>query len=183
MQGARVQSWVRELDPTCMPQLRARIAATKIPRAAATKTRRSQISKNKINKYFLKKDDLVRNHLAVSLLSINDLPVSMVKIQNQNLEARRHWLNKDHVWKYFCLERVSILFYQSNVYWKKSPETSLSSTILIILRLGDLSYFYCQFPPWVRGQKWLEMPILTLPVSDLKMVSQMNSTITYWGYC
>ena len=48
MQGARVQSLVGEVDPTCMLQLRVRMpqlrsphATTKIPRAA-TKTQQSQ---------------------------------------------------------------------------------------------------------------------------------------------
>ena len=46
MQGAWVQSLVRELDPTCMPQLRVRMPQLKSPRAA-TKTQCNQITKYK----------------------------------------------------------------------------------------------------------------------------------------
>lgn len=110
--------------------------------------------------------------------------MSLFKIENQNLKARRHWLNRFHVWKYFYLERVplSLFFNQQNIYWNQYPKISLRSIILKMLRLGDVSYFHCQFLQWMRGQEWLKMLVLYLPVRDLKMLSQVNSTIIYRGW-
>lgn len=58
--------------------------------------------------------------------------------------------------------------------------TSLNSTILIILKIWRSKLFLLPVPQWMRGQKLLEMPVLNLPVRDFKMLSQMNSTITYY---
>ena len=48
MQGAQVRSLVRELDPTCMPQLRVHMPQLRSP-PAATKTQRNQIKNNNNN--------------------------------------------------------------------------------------------------------------------------------------
>ena len=62
MQGARVQSLVREIDLTCMlqlrlrPQLRSPQAATKEP-TATTKTQRKQIKKEMFKKIKKKRND------------------------------------------------------------------------------------------------------------------------------
>ena len=61
MQGAQVQSLVRELDPACMLQLRSPHATKKIPRAA-TKTWHSQKKKKKKDKISIALDLILNSH-------------------------------------------------------------------------------------------------------------------------